>query len=295
MKYILTGSTGHISKPLAQQLVAEGHDVTIISSKSERRKDIENLGAEAAIGSVEDIDFLASTFSGAEAVYTMIPPNYSVKHWKKHIAMVGQKYADAIGKSRVPYVVNLSSIGAHLPEGCGPVNGIHLAEKALNDLPETHVLHLRAGFFYYNFYASIGMIKQMGIIGGNYGAGTKLILAHTNDIAEVAAQELLHLRFKEKSFRYVVSDEKTTNDIAKELGASVGKPDLKWVDFTDEQNERGMVEAGLSEEHARNYTEMGAAIRNGTMFADYEKQKAPLAGKIRLSDFAKEFGLVYNG
>jgi nucleoside-diphosphate-sugar epimerase len=31
MKIIVTGSTGNISKPLTQKLVAAGHDVTVIS------------------------------------------------------------------------------------------------------------------------------------------------------------------------------------------------------------------------------------------------------------------------
>ena len=74
MKIILTGSLGHISKPLTTILVQKGHTVTVISSKPEKQKDIEALGATAAIGSIEDVDFLTTTFSGADVVYTMIPP-----------------------------------------------------------------------------------------------------------------------------------------------------------------------------------------------------------------------------
>jgi len=59
MKIILTGSLGHISKPLTQILVQKGHSVTVITSKAERQKDIESLGAKAAIGIMEDVDFLA--------------------------------------------------------------------------------------------------------------------------------------------------------------------------------------------------------------------------------------------
>jgi uncharacterized protein YbjT (DUF2867 family) len=77
MKITITGSLGHISKPLTIELVKNGHAVKVISSKPEKQKDIEVLGAVAAIGSVEDADFLASAFTGADAVYTMVPPgNY---------------------------------------------------------------------------------------------------------------------------------------------------------------------------------------------------------------------------
>ena len=52
MKYVVTGSLGNVSKPLAEKLLAAGHDVTIVSSKSEKAAQFEAMGAEAAIGSV---------------------------------------------------------------------------------------------------------------------------------------------------------------------------------------------------------------------------------------------------
>lgn len=58
MKVIVTGSLGNIGKPLTTQLVQKGHTVTVISSKSEKQKDIEANGARAAIGSLSDVDFL---------------------------------------------------------------------------------------------------------------------------------------------------------------------------------------------------------------------------------------------
>ncbi|MBX2952807.1 MAG: NAD(P)H-binding protein [Leadbetterella sp.] len=71
MKIVLTGSLGHIGKPLAEKLVAKGHSVTVISSKTDRQNEIEAIGAVSAIGSLEDVDFLVETFSGADIVYLM--------------------------------------------------------------------------------------------------------------------------------------------------------------------------------------------------------------------------------
>jgi uncharacterized protein YbjT (DUF2867 family) len=191
MKYIVTGSLGHISKPLAQHLIQAGHQVTIISSKADKTADIEALGATAAIGSVEDTAFLTTTFTGADAVYTMVPPTFAAPNWKEYIAGVGKNYAAAIKASGVKHVVNLSSIGAHMPNGCGPVSGLYYAEQALNELENVQVKHLRPGFFYYNFFSNVGMVKHMGIIGGNYGQDTTMVLVDTDDIAEAAAEELL--------------------------------------------------------------------------------------------------------
>ena len=74
MNSIVTGSLGNISKPLATELVQQGHAVTVISSQPAKQADIEALGTRAAIGSLEDADFLARTFAGADAVYAMVPP-----------------------------------------------------------------------------------------------------------------------------------------------------------------------------------------------------------------------------
>jgi len=101
MKIIVTGSLGHISKPLVQKLVAEKRDVTIISSNPDRKAEIEALGATAAIGSVSDLAFLTDTFKGADAVYTMVPPFFGASDWKQHIAGIGKIYAQAIAVAGV--------------------------------------------------------------------------------------------------------------------------------------------------------------------------------------------------
>ncbi|GAA4466376.1 NmrA family NAD(P)-binding protein [Nemorincola caseinilytica] len=293
MRYVITGSLGHISKPLVTRLVKAAHDVTVITSSADRVKEIEALGAKAAVGRVEDTGFLTRTFTGVDAVYTMVPPKWDAQNWKEHIHSIGKNYAAAIKAAGVKKVVNLSSIGAHMPEGCGPVSGLYGVEAELNALEGTDVLHLRPAFFYYNLLANIGMIKHMGIIGGNYGENTTMALVHPADIATVAGDALLSLAHTGKSVRYIVSDERTTHDIARVLGTAIGRPGLPWVNFRDEDALNGMIQAGLSQEVAANYTEMGAAMASGKMASDYLANR-PAMSPTRLEDFAKEFAAAYN-
>lgn len=293
MKYVITGSLGNISKPLTQKLVAAGHDVTVVTSKETRKAAIEALGAKAAVGSISDVAFLTHTFQGADAVYAMIPPTLEPSDWKGYIGKMGQNYADAIQAAGIKKVVHLSSIGAHLPEGVGPVSGIHRSEVALNKLEGVDIKHLRPGNFYTNLYANIGMIKGAGIIGANYGENTSIVFVHPADIAAVAFEELTTLSFTGKTVRYVVSDERSTTEIAKVLGAAIGKTDLPWINFSDEDALAGAIGAGLPEEIAKNYIEMGTSIRSGKMFEDYRKHPTTLS-KIKLEDFAKEFAAAYH-
>ncbi len=292
MKYVVTGSLGHISKPLVQQLVSAGHSVTVISSSADREHEITALGATPAIGSVTDVTFLTATFTGADVVYTMVPPTWTASDWKAHIHSVGKNYAVAIKASGVTKVVNLSSIGAHMPSGCGPVSGLYWVETELNALDGVDVVHLRPGFFYSNFLSQLGLIRNMGIMGGNYGVDTTMVLVHTSDIADVAAGFMLNPQFAGKSFQYISSDECTTSYIAATIGAAIGKPELPWVNFSNEESLNGMLQAGLSNEVATNYTEMGTAMASGEMSADYT-QHTPAKGKISFSDFAKEYAAIY--
>jgi uncharacterized protein YbjT (DUF2867 family) len=287
MKITVTGSLGNISKPLTEILVKAGHQVTVISSNADRNDEIKALGATPAIGLVTDVAFLTEAFKGADVVYTMVPPNFGATEWKKYIAGIGQNYADAITANGIKKIVHLSSIGAHLEDGTGPVTGIHRVEEIYNKLDGVAVKHLRPGFFYTNFYANVDMIKHANIIGSNFGADTNMVLVHPKDIATAAAEEI-QSDFTGKSVRYIASDEKTAGEVAKTLGAAIGKPELPWIEFTDADNIAGAVGAGLPEEIATNYTEMGTSVRSSKMFEDYYKNR-PVLSEIKLENFAKEF------
>jgi len=292
MQYTLIGSLGNITKPLASTLIAAGHQVTIVSSNKDRQGGITALGAKAAIGTLGDIAFLTRAFTGADAVYTMVPPIAQPTNWKEEIRAMAKNLAAAIKASGVKKVVNLSSIGAHMPEGCGPVSGIHFAELELNALSGVDIKHLRPAYFYTNLLHSVGMIKHAGFLGNNFGGDTVLPLTHPVDIAAVAAEELSSLSFTGNSIRYIISDERTSRQVAAVLGTAIGKPDLAYVEFTDEDALKGGIQAGLPEEVSRNYMEMGNAIRTGQMTAEYKQHPAP-PGKTKLEDFATEFAAAY--
>ena len=133
-------------------------------------------------------------------------------------------------------------------------------------------------------------------MGGNFGRpDSKLVLSNTDDIADVAADELIHLYFTGKTVRYMASDEKNGEEIAHILGAAVGKPDLHWVVFDDQQALLGMFQSGLPEEIASNYIEMGRALRTGEMTAHYWQHHPGHLGKRKLEDFANLFAAIYNG
>lgn len=291
MKITITGSLGNISKPLTELLIKNGHEVTVISSDANKMNNIKALGAKPAIGSIADIDFLTDSFTNADAIYTMVPLNMGVDNFRLYIAATGKNYLNAIKASGVKQVVNLSSIGAHLSEGTGPIAGLHDVEHTLNTLDGVAVKHLRAGIFYTNFFFDMGIIRNMGIMGNNYGSQTRLVMVHPKDIAIAAAQELQ--KFEGKSHRYVAGEEYEITQIVKILGASIDKPELAWVQFSDEELYTGMTNAGMSAALASVYVEMGKAIGSGILFKDFDQHKPEVWSSTKFTDFAKEFAAVY--
>lgn len=298
MKIVVTGSLGHISKPLSQQLIREGHLVTVVSSSPDRRAAIEGLGAKAAIGKMQDAGFLTETFAGADAVYVMESLGHDFFFQKDLDFMeafleIGNSYKNAILRSGTKRVVHLSSIGGHTDRGNGMLRFHHGVEQQLKDLPdEVSITTLRPVGFYYNLLSFIPVIRQAGVISTNYKAVYKEPWVSPADIAGVVAEEITR-EFSGRKIRYIASDELTGDDIARVLGKAIGIPELKWVTVTDDELLDGMLKAGMNRGVAEGLTEMNAARQTGTLFEDYWLNR-PVLGKVKLTDYADEFAAAYH-
>jgi uncharacterized protein YbjT (DUF2867 family) len=291
MKIIVTGSLGNISRPLTHALVETGHQVVVISSDLAKQAAIEGLGASAAIGSVTDADFLTEAFQDADAVYTMVPPNFAAADPLSYYEQVGRCYATAIQASGIKRVVQLSSWGAHLQEGTGIISGSHRVEQILNQVNGASITHLRPCSFYNNLYLYTDMIKTQGFIATNYGGEDKVVWVSPRDIAAVAVGELV-ARPAKNTIRYVASDERSCNEVASILGAAIGKPDLRWLALSDEQVRAAMEKNGLPQRTAALLVELNASIRTGLIRQDYDLHQ-PAMGTVKIEDFALEFAAAF--
>jgi uncharacterized protein YbjT (DUF2867 family) len=296
MKVIVTGSLGNISKPLTAELVTKGHAVTVISSNPSKQTDITAMAAVAPIGSLEDVDFLVSTFTATDAVYCMVPPNNYFDlnlDLLAYYRRLGNNYARAIEQSGVKRVVNLSSIGAHLEKGSGILLGAHDVEQILNELSsDVAITHLRPTSFYYNLFGYVETIKAEGFIAANYGADDQIPWVSPIDIAAVIDEEIATPLVGRKVC-YVASEELTGNETARILGAAIGKPDLQWIIISNAQMLGGLESAGMNPQIAAGLVEMYASLHSGLLAADYYRNKPTVMGKVKLADFAKEFAAAF--
>ncbi len=297
MKITITGSLGHIGRPLVQDLIQKGHKVTVISSNADKQNEIETMAAKAAIGILEDVNFLTVNFTGADSVFVMEPPVDFFNHGldiTAYYSKLGHNFVQAIRQSGVKRVVHLSSIGGHMDRGNGVLYFHHLVETILKELPSDTVLtHVRPLAFYYNLESFIPIIKNAGAIAANYGGDDMISWVSPIDIAAAVAEELSSPTVNQK-IRYVVSDELICNETARILGKAIGKPDLKWIVIADPEMHGRLVKAGMAPNLAAGLVEMNAAMHSGKLFEDYNQHKPEAKGKVKMTDYAAEFAKAYN-
>jgi uncharacterized protein YbjT (DUF2867 family) len=229
--YVLLGANGNITSKAARILLSQGNDIRVVGRSAARLEPLRQAGAQLAIGDIADVEFLSGALRGAQAVYTMIPPQYGAPEPLVDYARAGEAIAKAITAVGVKRVVNLSSTGAHLAAGTGPIVALRAQEARLNAIAGVHTLHLRPGYFFENHLNAIGLIKAYGVYSDTLDPNAAIPSIATSDVAQVVARALrepgngaekwvLHLRGPKPY---------TPTEAAAILGDAIGKPDLHYA------------------------------------------------------------------
>ena len=293
--YAITGATGNTGRIIAETLLSKGKKVRAIGRSRERLLSLIDQGAEAFVGSVIDGSAMLNAFRGAQAVYLMIPPNYSAENSRAYQNEVGTVYASAIRQAGIPYVVNLSSVGAQLAQGAGPISGLHDVEQQLNRLDGVNIVHLRAGFFMQNLIFSLDLIRNQNMNGSALRGDLLIPMIATQDIAQVAARLLLSLDFSGHSVRELLGQrDLSMQEATRIIGKAIGKEDLAYVQFPYEQAEQAMVGMGFSRDVAHSVTEMDRAMNEGRV-APLEKRNPANTTPTSFEQFAQSLAALYRG
>lgn len=286
--YVILGATGHTGKRITEQLLAAGKAVTAVTRDAGKAQELADKGAVIAVGDLCDYTFLQKTFEGATAVYTLVPPKWDVQDWRSFQMQAATAIGLAISAAGVKHVVNLSSLGAHLPEGAGPVSGLYYLEQILNNIPGLTALHLRPGYFYENLYSFTGMIQHMGVIAQPVQGDFPLEMAHTSDIADAAAQYLLDLNFKHRDVVYVAGPKPYTFDeVAQAVSAVAGKQ-IPFVTSTPQEAAAGMTGMGMPQTIADGYVDLYHAIQQPAYRAGFARGVNVYEGRTALEQFVEQ-------
>lgn len=286
--FVITGATGNIGKRLSEILLQKGQKVRAIARSQEKLKLLAGLGAETRPGSLEDSEFLMHAFRGATAAFIMIPPNYQTDNMPQFQERTGISITQAILNSGVKQVVNLSSMGAEQTEKTGPILGLHYQEERLNAIPGLNALHLRPCSFMENQFWQIPLIKSMGICGSSLKADMPIPQIATQDIAEIAAKEMLSGIRGQSAKELVGPEDLPMDQTAAILGKAIGKNDLHYVQFSYEDAVKGMIGSGLTPSIAQLLVEMEKAMNDGIL-----GKPIPNVERIRTKTTIQEFAKVF--
>jgi uncharacterized protein YbjT (DUF2867 family) len=291
--YVVLGATGHTGKPIAFGLLEKGHTVRIVSRHTSTAADLIQKGAKHFAGDSTNPLFLANVFDNAEALYTMIPGDMTAPDFAqaqlKHIRAIAQ----ALKGSTIKHVVTLSSVGAHLRSGAGVVQGLQMMEEAFNAIPGINILHLRASYFLENGLSMAAMVKQIGMMGSPVRADLKVPMVATKDIAAAALRHLLAKDFSGKSHEYVLGNrEYTYAEIAQIYGRTIGKPDLKYVQFPYADAKKAMMQMGMGESMVDKMNEFVKSMNEGKILEDVHRTPANTT-PTSAEEFAQVFKSLY--
>jgi uncharacterized protein YbjT (DUF2867 family) len=265
---VVVGATGNVGSRLTELLLEARRRVRVVARNEERLRPFGDAGAEVVVGSVEDPAVAQRAFAGAHEVFTMLPPLIEAENLRARQNRVSQALVDGLAAARVAYVVNLSSWGAEVPFGSGPIAGLHDHEERLDQLEATHVIHLRAASFMENFLGAVPMIQSQGALMGVVRGDLPVPMIATQDIAEEAFRRLAALDFEGKSTQELLGPrDYTFTEAAAILGGAVGKPELPYVVIPEHQLHMALVATGLPAHMADIFLEMYRAIESGKIHA----------------------------
>ncbi len=193
-------------------------------------------GAEAFAANVTDEKALNRAFTGAEAVYAMIPPDLTNENYRGFQSQASEAIAKALEKEGVKHVVTLSSFGADKPDKTGPIAGLHELESKLNRIKGLNVLHLRAGYFMENTLPQIGIIQSFGTMSGPVEAEVPLPMIATRDIGAAAAEALLKLDFKGKQTQASMGVARNMAALVVEMANAINSGHVTTLEQRSEKN-----------------------------------------------------------
>jgi uncharacterized protein YbjT (DUF2867 family) len=294
--YTILGATGNIGSVITRVLLEKGEQVRVVGRNAGKLQKYVQKGAEAFVGDVSDEAAMAQALSGARAGFLMIPPNPTSPDYRAEQERVSDSITAAVKKSALHYAVNLSSFGAQVDKGTGPISGLHRFEKKLNAIEKLNVLHLRPVYFFENHLSSINMVQMMGMIGGALKAALAMPQIATRDIGAFAAERLLKLDFNAKQTRELLGQrDLSMNEVATAIGRAIGKSDLRYAQFPYDQVEQFLLQMGTPARTASYFIEMFRGINEGIVVAT-EPRTAENTAPTSIETFVKEAFLpAYQG
>jgi uncharacterized protein YbjT (DUF2867 family) len=279
--YVVFGSSGNTGGATARALLESGAAVRVVVRDPAKGDAWAARGAQVAVADFEDVAALAHAFEGAAAAYVLNPPAYAMPDLFARAESLAANIAEAARRARLPRLVALSSMGAHLPSGSGNIGTNRIFERILGSL-DLPVLFLRPAYFMENWAWVAPVAAQSGVLPSFLSpTGRRIPMVSTADVGAAAARAMLDAASSgviELEGPRACSPEDAASAFAGVLGRPVqalAVPEDSWA--------ATLADSGFSPRTIEAWIEMFRGFNSG--FIDFERRtSAPVRGSVPIED-----------
>jgi len=261
--YAIAGVTGHTGRSTAETLRAKGQPIRVIVRDEAKGAAWKGRGAEVAVASVDDEAALTRALSGTKGAYILLPPDAVTTDFFGSRARMIDVIARSAVSAGLPHLVLLSSIGAHMPKGHGPIGALYQAERRFETLG-IGTTFVRASYFLENYGAALPAAKNDGVLPSFLPADLSHAVVTTTDIGRTAAEALLGGPKGRRVVELSGPSDVTPADVAAAL-AELLRRAVKVVEAPLDAVVPTFMSFGMSQHMAELYREMYASFVAGAL------------------------------
>ena len=258
--FVVLGANGRAGGETARALIELRKPVRVVLRRPEQAERWQALGADVAIGSIEDAAGLAAAMRDADGAFVLCPPPVSGDPYG-YANEVGRALATAVRQARLPKVVALSSIGAQHRTGTGVIATLNSLERHLDgSAPAT--TFLRPGYFVETWSEVAPAAMADGVLPSFLEPAKKTPMVSTIDVGRTAAALLC-------------------DDVAAAFAKVLGRP-VQTAFVPPEARAASLAEAGVPREVADALLGMYDGIESGRV--EREEGTEQRRGSVALAD-----------
>jgi len=263
MRIAITTPTGNIGRELTKRLLDQrGTQLILLARTPDKLKKEQARGAKVVKADLGDAASVKKATQGADALFFLCPPSFAVPNYRAYYVGLAKNGAEAVKANKVKHTVLLSSVGAHLSKGTGPILGLHDAEKLFAQVTKGLTI-LRPAFFMENYLWHLDSIKNMNSIFMPLSGEVTLPMIATADIADRAARVITGPAPSRPTIVPLHGPKDyTLNECAKIISRTIGK-EVKHVQVPPAKAKEAMIAMGATENVADTMLEMEAGFQAG--------------------------------
>jgi uncharacterized protein YbjT (DUF2867 family) len=277
--FVVLGANGRAGGETARALIDRRKPVRVVLRRPDQAERWTKLGAEVAIGSIEDVPSLAAALSGGTGAFVLCPPPTGGDPYG-YANEVGSALAAAVRQARLPKLVALSSIGAQHRTGTGVIATLNSLEKHL-EAAAPATTFLRPGYFVETWGEVAPAVMAEGVLPSFLEPSQKIPMVSTADVGRTAAALLGDDVTGKRIVELQGPQDWSATDVAAAFAEVLGRP-VQTAFVPPEGRAAVLAEAGVPREVADALLGMYDGIASGRL--GHQEGTEQRRGSVALAD-----------